>query len=262
MKGIVFDIKRFAVHDGPGVRTTIFLKGCPLSCWWCHNPEGISPEIQTGDTTLKVGDHCYREKQIIGKPYSVEELIGEIEKDYLFYEESGGGVTLSGGEPLLQYGFASELLKACSERDIHSCVDTSGYVTPDNLRAITPFVGLFLFDVKFVDEKKHLNYTGVSNQLILQNLESLIIDRQEVIIRYPLIPGINDDPGELDAFHHFLDNRVQEIHFLPYHAISAGKWKRLGLENKMNRTKSMSPEEAITIKEKFTRLGYTVKIGG
>ncbi|MBN1950856.1 MAG: glycyl-radical enzyme activating protein [Bacteroidales bacterium] len=262
MQGIVFDIKRFAVHDGPGIRTTIFLKGCPLSCWWCHNPEGIFPEIQYCTKTVRLGEKTFHEAEQVGKEYDLRQVLSEIEKEALFHEESGGGVTLSGGEPMMQFEFVLELLQELRSREIHTCLDTSGYFTLEKLQQVMPLVNLFLFDLKLLDDQKHLNYTGVSNRRILQNLETLIQSRCPVIIRYPLIPGINNGEKDLEALHARLDNRVKEIHFLPFHAISVGKWSRIGLEYKLKGLKPQ-PESSVTdIRDKFTQLGYKVSIGG
>lgn len=262
MQGIVFDIKRFAVHDGPGLRTTIFFKGCPLDCWWCHNPESISPDIQQCKRILKLGSNEFPEPKNIGKRYTVDQLMNEIEKDIVFYEESNGGITLSGGEPLLQGDFIIELAKVCSEKDIHVCVDTSGYFNSCILPKLIPLVDLFLYDIKMIDDTRHKKYTEVSNQLILDNFELLLEEEQPVIVRYPLIPGVNNSDEELERLQNLLCNRVEEIHFLPYHLISEGKWKRLGLKNRMKGSKELPVDEVERTKDRFINLGYKVKIGG
>lgn len=262
MQGIVFDIKRFAVHDGPGLRTTIFFKGCPLDCWWCHNPESISPDDQQCERILKLGSNEFRETENIGNSYTVNQLMNEIEKDIVFYEESNGGITLSGGEPLHQGDFVIELIKACKKRDIHVCVDTSGYSNSGILSKMIPLVDLFLYDIKMVDDTQHKKYTGVSNQRILDNFELLLTEKQPVIVRYPLIPGINHSDEHLESLHGLIRNQVEEIHFLPYHLISKGKWKRLGLKNRMQGIKELPDKEVERIKNRFIYLGYKVKIGG
>lgn len=262
MQGIVFDIKRFAIHDGPGLRTTVFLKGCPLGCWWCHNPEGIITTIQSVERTLKLGKKGFTETTMIGEYYSLDRLMDEIERDIIFYEESGGGVTLSGGEPLLQYEFTVGLLKRCREKEIHSCLDTSGHIDPEKFRAVFPFVDLFLFDIKHLEVTKHKTYTGVSNKRILDNLELLIREKKQVIIRYPLIPGINNSTDQLERLHRRINNRIMEIHFLPYHRVSAGKWNRLGMEYKMKGTELIPADELEKIRQMFTSLGYKISIGG
>lgn len=262
MQGIVFDIKRFAVHDGPGLRTTIFFKGCPLACWWCHNPESISSEILQCEKILKLGSKKFRETENIGRRYTVNQLLNEIEKDTVFYEESAGGVTLSGGEPLLQAEFIIELTRACKEREIHVCIDTSGYFNSDILPKMIPLVDLFLYDIKLIDDTQHKKYTGVSNRRIIDNFELLLKEKQPLIVRYPLIPGINDFDEHLNGLQGLLRNRVEEIHFLPYHLIPGGKWKRLGLKNRMNGIKELPGEEVEKIRARFIYLGYKVKIGG
>jgi pyruvate formate lyase activating enzyme len=188
--------------------------------------------------------------------------LDEVEKDLIFYEESEGGITLSGGEPFTQFEFALELLKSCSEREIHTCMDTSGYALKEQMLAVLPFVDIFLFDIKLLDNTLHKKYTGISNRRILSNLEVLIKEQQKIIIRYPLIPGINDSADQLEDLHRLINNRVSEIHFLPYHRISGGKWKLLGLENRMKGTELLPAEQLNIAKDMFTRLGYTISIGG
>jgi len=163
MEGIIFDIKRFAVHDGPGIRTTFFLKGCPLNCWWCHNPESISKGI------------FFDKKQnvAIGKKYSVQDILIEAEKDRIFFDESDGGITLSGGEPLLQYEFTLEIVKELHQAGFHVSLDTTGYTSEKRISEIAEYVDLFLFDLKHLNDSLHKKFTGVSNIQILNNLRLL-----------------------------------------------------------------------------------------
>ena len=186
MKGVIFDIKRFAVHDGPGIRTTVFLQGCPLGCWWCHNPEG--------------------QRNNAGNKVSVAEVMDEVIKDSIFYEESNGGVTFSGGEPLHQSGFLSELLKGCKKEGFHTCVDTSGYATKESIDLIMDDTDLFLFDLKHTDDTVHRKYTGVSNSCIIDNLKYLAGKKKEIILRFPVIPGINDSTDNISEMLKLLKN--------------------------------------------------------
>lgn len=262
MSGLIFDIKHFAIHDGPGLRTTIFLKGCPLQCWWCHNPESISVNPQQINITRKIGSNQFIEKKTIGNYMSADQVMKEIEKDRVFYEESDGGVTFSGGEPLFQFDFLLEIVKDCKEKNIHVCLDTSGYAKSGKLKTIIPLADLFLFDLKLLNDELHLKYTGVSNKLILENLDVILNSKKEVIIRYPLIPGINNSDEQLTDLHRFLENRVKEIHFLPYHSIARHKYHQLGIVDKLGNLKTIPEESLATIKEKFENLNYAIKIGG
>ena len=170
--GIIFNIKHFAVHDGPGIRTTVFFKGCPLSCRWCHNPESINPNLEEIEvpyarvsvTAKKCG------KDTVGKKVQVSEIMSEVLKDVIFYDESGGGITISGGEPLMQPDFLFSLLKECKIHNIHTCVDTSGYAPRKIIESIVDYVDLFLYDIKLLDNEEHVRYTGVKNDRIFQNL--------------------------------------------------------------------------------------------
>ena len=254
-KGIVFRIKKFALHDGPGIRTTVFMKGCPLSCWWCHNPEGISssPQMLTDSSTTVVGRHM-----------SVREVMAEIEKDTLFYEQSGGGVTFSGGEPLMQPLFVEALLTACRQVDIHTAIDTAGHVPARTFARLAQMTDLILFDVKLIDPQLHLRYTGVENDLILENLETLCRTRTAVIARVPLIPKITDGIENLNAIAERLSacSGLQRVDLLPYHRIADQKYQRLGRENKMTGTEPMEPEAVAAARELFENHGHVVTIGG
>jgi len=250
--GIIFNIQRFSVNDGPGIRTTIFFKGCPLACWWCHNPEGKA------DGVMKING------QTIGKQYTKDELLSIIEKDRVFYDDSGGGVTFSGGEPLAQSGFLLELLKASQKAGIHTAVDTSGYADQDNFQKIIDYTDLFLYDLKLIDPAEHLKYTDISNTEILENLEFLIQSKKTVIIRIPLIPNITATSENLDQIINYLNkfDEKPEVNLLPYHKIAASKYDKFGFSNQMNNSMELSDQE---IKQKFKLFensGFQVEIGG
>ena len=184
VKGIIFDIKHYAIHDGPGIRTTVFLKGCAASCWWCHNPESQCLEIEKTARTNTFDGICVEEEEIVGNLMTVEEVMHEIMKDKVFYDESGGGATFSGGEPLIQPDFLKAVLKHCRNRGIHTTLDTTGYASWETFKSIIPNVDLFLYDIKFVDDSQHQKYTGVSNASILYNLKNLVRHKKKIILRF------------------------------------------------------------------------------
>jgi pyruvate formate lyase activating enzyme len=253
--GIVFDIKRFAINDGPGIRTAVFFKGCPLSCSWCHNPEGQSsfPQLMfranrctvskaciaacplgairwegssiTGwevcDACGKCAEVCYSgAREIVGYEVSVRQLMAEIERDIPFYDQSGGGVTFTGGEPMHQREFLYEILVECKTLGLHTVVDTSGYASWESFEQVLPYVDLFLYDIKLMDEFRHLQHTGVSNRMILDNLRKLSRLGANILIRIPLIPGVNDDEN-LDKTLIFLESlpHLHDFELMPYHEI-------------------------------------------
>ena len=300
MTGLVFNIQRFSVNDGPGIRTTVFLKGCPLHCLWCHNPESISPKkelIVREDRCIRCGDCmslckngaisrqegefvtsrelckqcgdcvdlCYAEaREIVGKEMTVEEVMNEIEKDSLFFDESGGGVSFSGGEPLLQHEFLLGLLKACKHKGHHTVVDTTGFTTPAILERTVPFVDLFLYDLKTLDDKKHKEYTGVSNQTILENLRLLVRLHKEVIVRIPVIPGVNETSEDIQQIGSFIEalGGIREVQLLPYHQTGVDKYRRLGLDYRM---KQVVPPTTQHMNEIASELGdhvSLVSVGG
>lgn len=298
--GIVFDIKKFSIHDGPGIRTTIFLKGCLLQCAWCHNPEGISPHpeihlwegrcIACGECIdvcpnsavslqqgLRLWDReictccgrcagvCPAETvQLIGETMSVSEVMREITKDVICYDQSGGGVTFSGGEPLNQTSFLKALLEKCQELEIHTAVDTSGLSPWKNYQAIIPFTNLFLFDLKLMDDHRHRQFTGVSNKLILENLKKLIEIGKQIVVRVPVIPGINDHPENIAETSNFLSSLggIQNIDILPYHRIASDKYRRMESEYLLKDIQPPSDDEMEMIASQFRTDGFTVTIGG
>jgi pyruvate formate lyase activating enzyme len=264
MQGIIFDIKRYAIHDGPGIRTTVFLKGCPLDCWWCHNPESRSPEIFSYTKKEKINGRIFLQEETVGKKYSVKEVIKEVEKDIVFYEESGGGVTFSGGEPFKQFEFLLSLLKSCRKKEIRTCVDTTGFVNAKQLKEAAAYTDLFLFDLKHFDDKMHIKYTNVSNKQILDNLRMLDEMGKAVEIRYPLIPGMNDDEADLLRMLAFLQTlkNTFPVSILPYHKIGSHKYERFGLEYKMEGVEEPSEEHIENIKNTIKEAGFMVKVGG
>lgn len=265
--GIIFNIQRFAIQDGPGIRTTVFFKGCPLRCWWCHNPESHKslPERVEGCNLRRGFDQSFSmQKDEIGKEISVGELMNEIVKDKIFFEESSGGVTFSGGEPLMQPEFLIELLKECKSKGIHSAVDTSGYADIEIIQQVAPYSDLFLFDLKLMNDDDHQKYTGVSNQVILRNLSELNQLGKKIIIRIPIVPDLTNADENLRAIRGFISylNNLVEVNLLPYHRAGEGKYKKYGKENKMNDTKSPDTKSLEAIKELFNGLKCKVKIGG
>ena len=255
MKATVFEIKRFAVHDGDGIRTTVFFKGCPLRCKWCHNPEGLSPKPQiafyehkcmgcgeckavcpAGQQSCiacgKCTEVCYAGARILyGKEMTPEELLPVLLEDREFYENSGGGVTLSGGECLMQADFCAELLQMLKKEGIHTAVDTCGFVPRAHLDKVIPYTDVFLYDLKAFDEEVHIRCTGVSNKQILENLQYLTGMGKKVEIRIPFVPGCNEHQMEkLAAFIKRLPD-ITAVRVLPYHNHAGSKYKALGLAN-------------------------------
>ncbi|MGB9906251.1 MAG: glycyl-radical enzyme activating protein [Candidatus Saccharicenans sp.] len=301
MKALIFDLKRYAVHDGPGIRLNVFFKGCPLHCLWCHNPEGVAfePELllmpnrcarcgdclracrygalsqnsegqvaaDRGRCTL-CGDcleACQREAiAIVGREMSVEEIVAEAEKERVFFEQSGGGVTLTGGEPLAQPALAEALMDGLRRRGLQVALDTSGYAPREIFLRLAEKADLILFDLKLMDEKKHQQYTGVSNRPILENLKALETVGRPVWVRFPLIPGVNADDQNLEAMAEFLSalKTVQQLSVLPYHKGGVEKFRRLGREAEFAVFEPPSPEQVEKVIGFFRKKGFQVKRGG
>lgn len=292
MQPLIFDIKRYAIHDGPGIRTTVYLKGCPLSCAWCHNPEGQSalPEIifweqrcihcnacrqvcpQDADLFSTACTRCgqcvlvcpAKAREMIGRPMSVQEVVDEIERDTIFYDQSGGGVTFSGGEPLAQPDFLGALLLACQEHEIHTAVDTSGFAPAETVRRLSPAVDLFLYDLKLMDDQAHRHYTGVSNQRILDNLALLVDLDKPVIVRIPIVPGITDGKENISALGHYIAELagIQQVDILPYHRAGSDKYGRLQLGYSLAKVQPPTTEQMTVIASRLKAMGLNVTIGG
>ncbi len=264
-KGLLFDIRRYAVHDGPGIRTTVFFKGCPLNCLWCHNPESILPQPQPIIRNKKLGTKTFSEEETVGRYYTTEEVMDIIRQDRMFYDESKGGVSFSGGEPLLQKDFLLSLLKQCREEGIHTAIDTCGYAPEAVFSELAQNTDLLLFDIKTAHQQQHEEYTGKDNMLILQNLFSLKADGPEVIIRIPVIPGFNDSTTELTAISKILKKckaRIKEIHLIPYHKLGRQKYEALGMQTPPVFESNTLPEQMHTFLTIFKDDGFIVKQGG
>ncbi len=298
--GLIFDIKRYSVHDGPGIRTTIFFKGCPLDCPWCQNPESrdYSPQLlfrkekcivcgscldtcPTGAISSENGDlspdsekciccgTCTEAcptgaREMVGRIMSVGEVVREVEKDTLFYDESGGGVTFSGGEPLAQPDFLVGLLKACGERGFHRAVDTTGLTDPGTLIQVAKETDLFLYDLKLMDPELHRQFTGVTNERIISNLRLLTRMAMKVVIRYPVIPSVNDDLENARLTAEFVGSLegVPDVNILPFHKAARDKHKRFGLDYRLDEATEASEQQIARISAVMEENGLTVKIGG
>ena len=266
MNGIIFSVKRYSINDGPGIRVTFFLKGCPMLCSWCHNPEGISTDVEAIGRTDRIGDMIFHRTEMAGKSYSVKDIIDILNRERPFIKESNGGVTFSGGEPLMQTGFLLEALKACKENDLHTAVDTSGYSSSYNFRSVIPYTDLFLYDIKHLDDAKHIMYTGVSNKEILKNFTLALDSEVDLMVRIPVIPGFNDDWEHLTRLKEFLiskrTNALKKINLLPFHKTGAAKYKRLNIPNRMVNTDLPDAGRMMELKAYFSGTGISVKIGG
>ncbi|MHA1989936.1 MAG: glycyl-radical enzyme activating protein [Candidatus Hodarchaeales archaeon] len=256
--GIVFDIKKFAIHDGPGIRTTVFLKGCSLDCWWCHNPE--SQKIEPDQISTKNNNGF----EIIGKEMGYKEIIQEIEKDIIFYDESGGGVTFSGGEPFMQFEFLQTLLRECKTLGISTAVDTTGYTTLKKIKQLAEYIDIFLYDIKLVKDDLHKKYTGVSNKIIIENLSYLLSSNKEVFIRTPIIPSITDSTENIKAIGEYLATFKREIHIdiLPYNKMGIEKVHRLQKTYRLSHIPELTKSKLNSVKEELEKYGLDVKIGG
>ena len=298
--GMIFDLKRFSIHDGPGIRTTVFFKGCPLICWWCHNPESqaLEPEmmfrenrcircracqavceqgaISWDDVVIYTdmgkcivcgtcAEVCYAEaREMIGREMTVAQVMAEIERDIAFYDESGGGVTFSGGEPLWQRDFLLHLLQGCQEMDIHTALDTCGFATWETVDSVREYVELFLYDLKLMDDARHQRFTGASNELILGNLRRLAERGENIILRVPIIPGINDDDEslrQLGAFAATL-SYVNQMDLLPYHPTAIDKYRLLHKACGLREVRPPADGRMTEIAEILSEFGFQIRIGG
>jgi pyruvate formate lyase activating enzyme len=299
IKGAIFDIQRYSIHDGPGIRTVVFFKGCPLKCPWCSNPEAqnTSEEIEysrmdcflclccvdaCSERALTHGEegiHVDREKcslcgkcvevclsggiRQVRKMVTVEEVLQIVEKDRAFYESSGGGITLSGGEPLSQHEFASSLLQASKQRGLHTCIETTGYQQWKHCLQVIRYADTVLFDLKIWNPASHRKIVGVSNEMILKNARKIVELGKELIIRVPLIPGYNDNPENLGGFVGFARQiGVAEMHLLPYHRLGESKYDRLGRSYPLKDLQPPTREEMNKVGDELTTHGIKIQIGG
>lgn len=298
-EGIVFDIQRFSIHDGPGIRTIVFLKGCPLSCLWCCNPESqtIHPVVMYQKSQCIHCESCIsvckkgaihpsnenfidREKcagcgecanacltgalTMKGKKMNVQQVIKELKKDAINYRRSGGGITLSGGEPMVQHSFAAELLKACKSQGWHTAIETTGYTkNPEVIEEMFPYIDLALMDIKSIDEQIHKKYTSVSNDVILKNAKR-ISEISQTVIRVPTIPDVNASKEGIEAICRFVKtlHHIDTIHLLPYHTYGENKYDLLGKQYLMKETKSLTQEEIEQLKAVVEKNGFRCVIGG
>jgi len=295
--GVVFDIKHYAIHDGPGIRTTVFLKGCPLDCTWCHNPESKRPQPEfmwwptrcigcrscvegCPEGAVTVGDRlvideelcvgcglcvegCYAEAlELVGGEMRVEEVMEEVRRDSEFYRESAGGVTFSGGEPLMQPAFLAELLAACKGEGLHTAVDTSGQADPAALEAIMDNTDLFPYDSKHMDPEQHKRYVGASNELILSNLA--LLRGKAVVIRAPIVPGVNDDEENIRRMGEYVSSLgFSDACLLPYHKVGTEKAQRLNREMGPQFLAEAPTETSLDrLSGVLKEYGLQVKIGG
>lgn len=287
-QGRIFNIQRFSLQDGPGLRTTVFLKGCPLTCAWCHNPESqvAAPEVVTFqprclqcgacDTACpQPGTPCRGcgscveacptgARQRLGRDVEVVELARELQGDRIFFDQSGGGVTLSGGEPLMQPAFASALMSLLEAEGIHLAVDTCGFGRQQDLLTLARHARVVLFDLKLANSQRHEAATGVPNELILDNLKALSRCHQDIWIRVPIIPGVNDDDANLQATARIAAQTpgVRRVDLLPYHGSGASKFTRLGKTYAFQGMTTPTPERMQALADVFQAQGLTVSIGG
>lgn len=294
MQGMITDLKRFAVHDGDGIRTTVFLKGCPLKCLWCHNPEGLSGKPQLAFYNAKCrscgfcadacpsGAHTWEDTKhhfdpqlciacgecvpecpanaltLYGKAVTPDALVPILLEDREFYRNSGGGVTLSGGECLMQPEFCAALLKMLKAENIHTAVDTCGFVRREALEQVMPYTDIFLYDLKAIDEQVHIHCTGQSNRLILENLQYLDRMGKNIEIRIPYVPGYND--REMNAIRDYLKTlrHIVALRILPYHNYAGSKYHALGLVNTLP-TRLPTDDEIARVKNLFSDIGIPLK---
>jgi len=254
--GTVAEIQRFSVHDGPGIRTLVFLKGCPLRCKWCCNPENIRPEPQVVTR---------RGVQVtIGRRMSVGELMAEIRKDVIYYRRSGGGVTLSGGEVLFQPEFALAILQACKAENIHTAIETSAFAGYPTIQELLPWLDLAMCDLKHVDPAKHQCYTGRPNDMILDNLRKIALAGTPLIIRVPVVPTFNDAPGEIASIAAYAASLpgVRELHLLPYHRLGESKYKELEQDYEFSGIEPLTSQAMLKLLDVARLSGLSCQVGG
>lgn len=263
-KGLVFDIRHFSVHDGPGIRTAVFLKGCPLRCMWCHNPESQSLLPENMKRSRKVGEKSFDFDEMVGREMTPNEVVAELQKDIPIYDESGGGATFSGGEPMIQFDFLYQVLEECRRMEIKTAIDTCGHAPLEQFRAVEPLTNLFLYDLKLINSTQHKEFTGVDNSLILQNLEMLLSRKARIHIRIPLIPGITDTDENLLGIKDFLlsYSGAERIDLLPYHDIARSKYVRLGRDNPFKLSGAYDSQKLSRIQDLFIDLNIPVTVGG
>lgn len=289
----IFDIQRSSLHDGPGVRTTVFFKGCPLHCIWCHNPESqkagqqlkcvfkkcigcgrcaeVCPEnvhiLQDGKHSIhfelcKACGACVEAcpnnaMQLLGRQEKISDIIDLALRDMKYYQSTGGGLTVSGGEPLMQGNGCASLLKEAKKAGLHTCIETTGYAKWETVQAVAEFTDIFLFDYKLTDPQKHKRYIGVDNRLILENLRRLCEINTKIILRCPIIPGINNDDAHLQALTDLSNqyDAIQEVNIMPYHNIAAGKLPQIGYAGETWIQPSMTKQETAEIHTKLFAMG-------
>ncbi len=255
-KGRIFNIQRFSIHDGPGIRTIVFFKGCFMRCAWCCNPESQAYEIQTMTENGK--------QKIVGKDVTVEEILPEILADEVYYNRSGGGITLSGGEILAQPEFARDLLRACKEYGLHTAVESTANAPYENIEMILPYLDLFLMDIKHMDSAKHKEYTRAPNDRILENAQKIARSGVELIIRTPVVPTFNDTAEEIKAISKFAASlpNVREHHLLPYHRLGQDKYDGLGRKYSLTEILPPPQEKMEYLLSVAEESGLKCQIGG
>ncbi len=254
--GRIFDVQRFSVHDGPGVRTIVFLKGCVLRCKWCCNPESQNSEIEK---MIQEG-----KTKVVGKDVTVAEIMETVERDRIYYSRSGGGVTLSGGESLVQAEFAAAILKACKESGINTALESTGCADFEKIKLLLPNLDLYLMDIKHTNPEKHKKFTGRSNELILENARKIANEAKKLIIRVPVIPTFNCSAEEIADIASFAKtlNGVEELHLLPYHRLGADKYTALGREYEMKHLELIPESHIEKLKSVVESKGLKCVIGG
>lgn len=286
--GLVFNVQRFSLHDGPGLRSTAFMKGCPLSCSWCHNPESQSPrqefirmrnrcmrcercsDAELADPVVCGRDACDVEScptgalRAVGETMDAAALVATLLRDRIFFEESGGGVTFSGGEPLMQAPFVIEAMQRLQTEGVHTALDTCGFTRWTDLREAAAHANLVLYDLKLMDDDRHRAATGVSNRVILQNLIELSRVHPNIWIRMPVIPGVNDDEANLEEAAAFLRPLagIRRVDLLPYHPTGAAKFARVGMDYALHGTPTPGSDHLEAMAARFRARGLTTTFGG